>query len=286
MNKLLNIFNYWLNQDNFQLVSKLFFLYVVVVMYKVNYANPIIVFPIILLLLFVGLMNKSFLQKPWFWILYALFFTVNLIFGYFVAANHHFVVIYVCWLLAIAAPNRENVLAWNAKVLICLIMLLAVVQKFISIEYMDGSYFALVGYEGKFFVYLDKIIPFDLIPNENMDLIKNEVVKTPLASTEIPLKEPWANYVSFMKAFGWFVLIGELLVGILLFTKWKHFKNITFLLVLIGILLTRQETGFLLVLTTLFIAQLSKEDKKTYLPYYMGFCILCFGLVVSGLGFL
>ncbi|MDP3920952.1 MAG: hypothetical protein Q8R76_09140 [Candidatus Omnitrophota bacterium] len=97
-----------------------------------------------------GLMlaHKSFLTNSWLWFVTACAASYGIVTGWFRVDNHEFLIMYWCWacFLSVRAPDTEASLAWNARILLGLCFLLAVIWKLILNQYLDGSflYFTLL----------------------------------------------------------------------------------------------------------------------------------------------
>ncbi|MDJ0616640.1 MAG: hypothetical protein QNJ63_07805 [Calothrix sp. MO_192.B10] len=90
-----------------------------------------------LMLLFPRLLTQKLM-----WIVLCAVLVVNNIRFWFLYVNHEYLITYWCLvcLLAIYSPQPEKVMSWNAKLLLSLCFFFSTVWKFISGEYLDGSF--------------------------------------------------------------------------------------------------------------------------------------------------
>lgn len=97
----------------------------------------------IVILSAIGLLIKDWFKNKFIWYGLSFFFVIKTISYWWVQDNHLFVNTY--WVIAIAFSlsfsNYEKILAENARVMIGLIFLFATVWKFLSPDFISGSFF-------------------------------------------------------------------------------------------------------------------------------------------------
>ena len=90
-----------------------------------------------------ALLHRPLLRKPWFWLLLALFLAAGHARIWFQVDNHKYLITYWCLAfgLSMAAADPLRALRTNARLLIGLAFLFAVVAKLLSPDYMSGDFF-------------------------------------------------------------------------------------------------------------------------------------------------
>lgn len=90
-----------------------------------------------------AVLYRPLARQAWFWFAITLILVVGLTDSWFYVDNHQFLITYWCFALGLArlAPSPEAFLAFNARVLVGLAFLFAVVWKLVSGDYLDGTFF-------------------------------------------------------------------------------------------------------------------------------------------------
>ena len=269
--------------SSLELASKCFLLFLLLYATRLN---SIYLFPVVIAVLLIGFINKSFFTKSYFWILVALLFLPNFIRIYFLKANHFFVMFYVVLIFIIASRyyySQSKVLQVNAKYLLALMMVLAVVQKFISEQFMSGETIGYLAYTGQLFR-----LPLLFIADAQEAISQNNTAinKAGLMIGErVNLERPFPFFEEFVTLFTYLTLIAELIFAGLLFIKNKAIKNWFFITFVLLLIITREETGFISLVSILLMMQLG-ESQSIFRPIYFLLFLISIALIITNWGFL
>lgn len=221
-----------------------------------------------------------------FWSVTLLLVSLDLLQYYFLAANHSFVLFYMTLMILIAHfyPKKQlRIIQINSISILFIVMLLGAVQKILSPTFMNGDFISFITLRGELFKPLQIA---ELIPDvfkENLSLIREERTTIPNSELKIQLKTPFVGYEKFVCYFSIFIAVFEFLMLPVLLLKRKMLKNTIIALFLIGLLITRLETGFICLLTILSIAQLP-ENEKTFRLIYIGLFAVCLAMILARIG--
>jgi hypothetical protein len=99
--------------------------------------------PIVLLLAGYGLLAPGAYKSPLLWLSLAGLTGWRVLYDWPFADNHAYLLVYWCLALAIAmsVADTAKILAHHARWLICLVFILAVIQKWSTSNFVDGSFF-------------------------------------------------------------------------------------------------------------------------------------------------
>ncbi len=279
LNTLTERINKFSNQE---LISKCLLSYLII---KSLFLDLVYVFPILIFILLFVFIDKSYFQKPLFWGSVILLLIPHLFVNYFSAANHFFITIYILIILCISSifkNDQEHILRLNAKYILAVLMIFAVIQKLISEEFMSGQTIGYMGYTGQLFKLPTWFFPEikDAV-GFNHQQINKEILDLPVTFS---LKQPFPYFKEFSLLFTYITIFAEIIFAALLFVKSEFLKNSFFALFVFALILTRQETGFILLVSILLMMQL-KDKSALFKTIYFGLFILSLGLTIVQWGF-
>jgi hypothetical protein len=138
----------------------------------------------------------------------------------------------------------------NIKLLVVIVLLFSGIQKLLSPQFVSGDftyYMINTGYFFKPILYLDHDI-YDIVLNNKQQLL--ELKQTdPNEMGSIKLKNVFPNMAGISRIFAWFTIAVEIIAGLLILWKPRHIgTHFIFIMLILGIFLTRLETGFLALL--------------------------------------
>lgn len=241
-------------------------------------------------LLFTGVIVWFFWQnsrrefKIWI-ILFLATLLIDLSYDYFWVANHHFMLIFmVLSVLIFTYYKRKDVLLKNVQIILVIVVLASGLQKLMSEQFMSGDFYFYMMNRGslfrKFIDFFPDIIEIIMSNRDNMEALKNI---DPNLGHSIVLKDALPKLSLMSQIFAWITVIIEILVAIAILIKPKSFwTHLLFSAMIIGILCTRLETGFMALLAICGIF-LCNNLKLRFL--YTLIVIGCFLFIVTKLGY-
>lgn len=228
--------------------------------------------------------NKRKEFKIWI-ILFLTTLLIDLSFDYFWVANHHFMLIFIVLsVLLYSYYKREDVLLKNVQIILVLVVLVSGLQKLMSEQFMNGNFYFYMMNRGslfrKFIDFFPDIIEIASNNRESIEALKNT---DPNIGQSIVLKSVFPKLNLMSQIFAWVTVIIEILVAIAILIKPKSFwTHLLFSAMIIGILCTRLETGFMALLAICGIF-LCNNLKLRFL--YTLIVIGCFLFIVTKLGY-
>ncbi|RXJ45986.1 hypothetical protein [Gelidibacter gilvus] len=239
--------------------------------------------------LFIGLLSWFFLRHrikhPIIWITLFVLLAVDLYFKYFWVANHHFMLIFmVLSVLIYSYHKRTDILLKNIQILLVIVVLTSVVQKLMSTQFMSGDFYYYMSNRGVLFRNFINFFPekLEIIKSNSKNLFDLHATD-PNIGEHIVLKNILPNLGLISVVFAWVTVVMELVVAIaLLFKPRSVWTHLFFAAMILGILCTRFETGFmaLLAICGLYLC------RNLYLQLlYVLIVIGCFILILTKLGF-
>ena len=138
---------FFTNEDHeMTLTITLFCFFYYIMIQASNYPNELRSY-FFYFLVAIGFIYTKILRQFWYWAFFLGFTVYNIIFylWYYQTANHYFVMAYWSGALTLTflAPqkDRNSCLKLNARLLICAVIGISVVQKILSPTFLDGSFF-------------------------------------------------------------------------------------------------------------------------------------------------
>lgn len=272
-------------EDHTSLGFKLFFLFVSVYLVSSTADHPyqkmlVLCFALLIIVLFV----KS-LQQTLLWYIFLAILVFDLISNFFGRANHHFLLIYMSILIIQFLNNgRLQQLITNIKYLVVIVLFFSSIQKLLSPQFVTGDFYYYMLNTGKFFrplLYFNQDMG-DIINNNHSKIL--ELGKTdPNAAKSILLQDIFPNIHNISKALAWFTITLELFIAILLLWKPKlGLTHLMFIILILGIFITRLENGFL---TLLAISGFWIAGKNSFRAVYLGLSILFMAFMIAKIGY-
>ncbi|HUH27111.1 hypothetical protein [Gelidibacter sp.] len=239
--------------------------------------------------LFIGLLSWFFVRHknkhPIIWITFFVLLAVDLCFKYFWVANHHFMLMFmVLSVLIYSYHKRPDILLTNIQILLVIVVLTSVVQKLMSPQFMSGDFYYYMTNRGALFRNFINFFPEKLeIVKSNSKSVFDLHALDPNLEDHIVFKNVLPNLGSISIIFVWVTVVIELVVAIALLFKPKSlWTHLFFAAMILGILCTRFETGFMALLSIggLYLC------KNLYLQLlYVLIVIGCFILILTKLGY-
>jgi len=265
--------------------SKMYLIYLLLFYARISHHY---FFIMIALVIFYVIIDQKFILKPFFWALTILLIIPGIWKGYCFTGNHTFVTLYIAILFFIASlfvKNKKQILYINAKLMLAVMMFFAVIQKLLSTTFMDGSSLAYLNHTGSFLTHFQRFFPENQkIISANKNLIAEQIKNADGLSTTIDLTPIHWLFNFNPKLAVSFILGAELLFLAALFLKNQYLRNTYFTLFMLGLVLTRIETGFASLLCILMFLQ-SQKDKIEFRLIYVGLFSLFIALILSKLGY-
>ncbi len=237
------------------------------------------------------LMNPQKIYTPFFWLMLAALYILDIIHNPFFPANHHYLLFYLCLIFYFVFQSDENadrevLLKRNIKWVLVLLMFLAGVQKALSSEFIDGSFMAGSVLDGSYFKPIYYLIPsIKSVVKSNHDAIRAFLSSPPISEGPIDLTIFSYYSLGLIKVFSFLVLLGEILVALIfIFVKNRNIQQIALMSLILGIFLTRLECGFLSIVCILGFS-LTTKDQMFIRQSYIVLIILFLSLSIVGLAF-
>jgi hypothetical protein len=206
--------------------------------------------------------------------------------NYYVTANHVFLLFYMALLLFMVQINTHNasqIIFFNAKALLSLVLFFGGLQKVLSESFWNGDLMHYMFMRGELAQPLFQMDFFQDYFSENRATISTFKKSFSNPDDTLFLK-PLIDSQSFIfYMFSLFVIFIEFLLAVFVWIKNERVKFFSFALFLVGLLLTRLETGFASLLCLLLLVQLPSGFKKIKTFYALLF-LICSLLIVSGIG--
>lgn len=239
--------------------------------------------------LFIGLLSWFFfrnkIKHPIIWITFFALLAIDLYHAYFWVANHHFMLMFmVLSVLIYCYHKRTDVLLKNIQILLVVVLMASVMQKLMLSQFMSGNFYYYMLNRGFLFKHFINFFAESLeIAKSNRESILALKDTDPNIAQSIVLKNIFPNLGLICLIFAWATVAIEFMVAIALLLKprstWTH---LLFIAMILGVLCTRSETGFmaLLAISGVFLC------NNLYLRFlYVVLVMGCIILVVTKLGF-
>jgi hypothetical protein len=207
---------------------------------------------------------------------------------YYMDGNHCFVLIYFGLVLILSHlfyNEREMIILKNTFWMAVIIMFFGALHKLLSHKYLTGDFMNFLYSRGDLFKITHLYEPLKIYFESNKAAILafNEIKPNEIAFIKLPVF--FKNQNDLLYYFGWFVIFIEFVFVLVMFIKNQFIKHIFFLIFLFSLLLTRQETGFLSLVSLICFAQLPKDYNRFIYLSYLFFFFLCLLLIHLGKGF-
>lgn len=215
-------------------------------------------------------------------LLFAIVLTMalNLWANFFVTANHGFMIAYIGLALMFACasgPMGSVIIARAAVMLISILMGLALIQKFVSPYYMNGTLIGGYLANGQMFkTLISVVIPeWTQIVHKNLEAQKTLMALQPAAvATVSVIVPPFVQTLALVLTYAALVSQAALELCILLrgrLGNWAHYAVMAFVLIIYS---TRNENVFLSMNLILGFAMTDEATKSVRLWYVLGIAYL------------
>lgn len=243
-------------------------------------------YPIIFITLFSAyyiFSKERFIFSIFFWSVISLVLLQNIMSGFYSVGNHIFVSLYIslAFLLQSIFRKDNSLFAKNCKYLLFLILLLSVVQKLLSPNYLSGEIMNFYFVSGYFFKPLEYFGSYGTYIHNNQILIDN-IMFSDQKPGNFPLY--FAHQKLFFLVFSYAVIVAEIILAFLVLSKNIILKNILFIVFLMILLITRIESGFIVLLSILMMSNLPMQNTMLK-KIYIGIIIFNLLLIITGIGF-
>lgn len=207
--------------------------------------------PILFIGVFVWFFFRAKTKHPIIWIVFFTLLIIDLCYMYFRVANHHFMLLFmVLPVIFYLYHQRSDILIKNIQLLLVIVLITSVIQKLLSSQFMSGDFYYYMINRGSVFSRFINFFPENLeVIKENKKSILEMYDTDPNNLKYIVLKDGFKNLGFMSLIFAWVTVVVEFTVAIAILWKprstWVH---ILFSAMIIGILCTRFETGFMALL--------------------------------------
>lgn len=240
-------------------------------------------------LIFVGLLSWLFFRNttkhPLIWLVLFTLLIFDLYQFYFRVANHHFMLTFVVLsVILYKYHKRTDILQKNVQMLLVVVVLASALQKLMSSQFMSGDFYYYMTNRAFIFDIFHRFFPESLeIAKSNSESILALQATDPNNSESIMLKDVFQNLSSISLVYAWSTVVIEFSVAIAILlkprSKWTH---LLFLVMILGVLCTRLEMGFmgLLAICGVFLC----DNLKLRLLYGL-IAVVCITMIVARIGF-
>ncbi len=206
--------------------------------------------------------------------------------NYFYVANHVFLLFYIALIgfVAMFYPYGSNkIIDFNAKMVLSLVLFFGGLQKIVASPFLEGDLMHFMFMRGELGNVLFSADFFQNYFIENKESMAEFRADLPSETTQIQMPLLIKNQHLLFYSFSIFVIVIELFLAILVWSNHQKTKLICFLLFLIGVMLTRLETGFISLLCLLLAVQIPVSNQF-YKLWYIAIFVVCNVLIMLGLG--
>lgn len=240
-------------------------------------------------IIFIGLLSWFFFRQktkhPLIWIILALLLIFDLCFFYFRVANHHFLLTFVVLSIVLYYYHqRVSILLKNIQMLLFIVVVASAFQKLCSSQFMSGEFYYYLLNRGFAFDLFHPLFPDVLeIAKDNSKRILELQNTDPNLRQQIVIEDVIPNLEGITLIYVWITVIVEFIVALALLLKprstWTHLLFIT---MIVGIICTRLEMGFM---TLLAICGLLLCDNQKLKLVYVLIVMGCITLMVTKIGY-
>ena len=241
--------------------------------------------PILFLGFLIWFFFRDKTKHPIIWLVFFVLLLCDLIINYFWLANHHFMLMFVVLsVIAYLYHNREDILKKNIQIILAIVILTSVFQKLMSQQFMNGSFYYFMINKGTLFRFFINFFPESLdVVQQNSESLLNLKETNPNDEQTIVFKDIVPNLAYISLVYARITVAFEFIVAMALLWKPKNIlSHILLITMILGILCTRLETGFMGLLTIcgLFLCENAKL-KLVYVAISLG----CITFIVTKFGY-
>ncbi|WP_299110281.1 hypothetical protein [uncultured Winogradskyella sp.] len=241
--------------------------------------------PVISVGLITWLLFRNKTKHPIVWIMVFLLLLIDLFYSYYWVANHHFMLIFmVLSVILYSYHNQQRIFIKNIQILAVIVVLASVVHKVSSSQFINGDFYYHALNLGALFKYFFRFFPDSVeLANSNTESLKLLHGTDPNLGESIILKNvfPKLRVISVMLV--WLTIIVEFIVAMAILLKPKNkWTHLIFIAMIIGVLCTRLETGFmsLLAISGLILCS-NRKLSMLYILIILG----CIALIITKIGY-
>lgn len=280
------MFSKLLAKPRLVITAQLFGILTIIHQTQVEKASPPASYLLIAVIAYAVFVDTTMLTKPILWFALALLYILNPLSDWYQPSNHHFLFFYIFIALGLTFLNtkdRDSIFQTNANCLLVAVLFFAALQKALSAEYMDGSFFAYLLSTGSFFKPLYYFsVEAKLICKENISSLLKFIYHDPNTFASIRLKEPFSYHPTLAFIFTYKVLLVETLIPALwVILKERPIKHLMLIAFAIGTFTCVPETGFLSMIMALGFSQCSEKFKKTRTLYLVSIAIFALLIILQ-----
>lgn len=239
--------------------------------------------------LFIGILSWFFFRNktkhPIIWIGFFILLVLDLCLLYLRVANHHFMLMFmVLSVLLYFYHKRKDILLKNIQMLLVVVIMASVFQKLMSSQFMSGEFYYYMFNRGSLFGVFLKLFPesFMVAKSNVQDIITFEATN-PNNAKSIVMNDIFPNIGSISIVFAWITVVVEFIVAAAVLWKPRSTRtHILLAMLIIGIICTRLEMGFMALLAICGIFLCS--NLKLRLLYVL-ITIGCIALIVTKIGY-
>jgi hypothetical protein len=227
--------------------------------------------------------NKT--KHPVIWIVVLGLLVLDLYDSYFWVANHHFMLIFVVLAVILFKYHKQSeVLLKNIQILLIIVVATSALQKLFSSQFMSGDFYYYMINRGSFFsVFIQSVPELSEIANSNKESLVNLQSTDPNTGETIVLKNMFPNLGLICLIYAWITVALEFIVAIAILwkpkSKWTH---LFLILMILGILFTRLETGFMALLGICGVFLCQHLKLRVLYVFIVTMCII---LIVLKMGY-
>lgn len=241
--------------------------------------------PIAIIGLFTWFLFRNKTKHAILWIMVFALLVVDLFYSYFWVANHHFLLIFMVLSVVLFSYHKQrNIFVKNIQILSVIVVLASVVQKISSSQFMSGDFYYFTSNIGALFKYFFSFFPESLeLAKSNTESLKLLHKTDPNLDESIIFNNVLPNLKLISVVFAWLTIIMEFLVAIaILFKPQKTWTHLIFIAMIIGVLCTRLETGFMALLG---VSGLIFCGNNRLRILYVLIILGCIALIITKIGY-
>ncbi len=228
---------------------------------------------------FIGFLAPKFcLNNHWYWSGMILFLALAKE-GYFLAANHHFLEVYITFTFLIQSYyNLEQAYIEKIfKLIFSILMGLAFGYKIFSVQVLDGSVYHLMWATGGMFKNISSYLMENYVQmvQENNQLL--EQLNQDFSLSTVELKKGPPVLIGLFMVYAWLILIVEFVLCFIFWTRIHKMGHVFLLLFVLFVPIATWENTFLSLVSLLAIPQI-KENKQILMPIYAGIILVYMSL--------
>lgn len=290
MRLLTKLTNSFFSKAPLEQFSTLLLFYYIVEVSLFNPRNAIYKIPFLFIAIVLFFLKQDKEYPKIFWASIFMSLGVDIIIDYTLIHNHLALFLYVISVVFLSnfllENQKEKFLQRQLIWFFAIAMFFAGLHKLITPEFMNGSILSYYFVKGQLAGYIFEISPSFKEAIAFNKLQANEFSNIDPLTTDYLLFNPVSSTFNLIfKYSSWSIAVGEIVIGvlILLIPNKRIFYYLAYLLIL-GILITRYETGFLALLTIMLLFIMPAEFKKLK-EFSFFFFLFCICLMVYNIGY-